>query len=150
MNIYCVRLDNDGLGNWSQGTAQRVNNDPPDPPGTGTRPDQFIPAAAVDTQGRVHIVFYDNRAYCPGVLCVSTNIWFDAYYAISTDHGASFENYSLRMPNSVSPAVSSSWYPREYNGITAVDTPGQTEVWIAYAGKDQTQVIYGNKVTIIQ
>jgi hypothetical protein len=154
MNIYCVRLDNDGLGNWSSGVAQRVNNDaPPD----GTQPDQFIPAAAVDTQGRVHVIFYDNREVCPGT-CGTSTVQYDEYYALSTDHGASFTNYSLRIPaldpHAVSfTAPSNLWYPREYNGITAVDTPGQTKIWIAYAGKNETnitQVIYGNTVTIIQ
>lgn len=52
----------------------RVNDDS----GDGT--DQFMPAVAVDEQGRIHVAFYDRRLD-PG------NLLYDVYYTSSSDSG---------------------------------------------------------------
>ena len=58
--------------------------------------DQFLPSVTVDDQGRIHVIFYDDRNYeqthnNPPTLLPK----FDVYYAVSTNQGATFTNFEL-------------------------------------------------------
>ena len=132
MNVYCVRLDNHGSGAWTAEPAVRVNDDAVV---MAPFPDQFTPSAVVDTLGRVHVIFYDNRLACTGS-CDS--IMYDEFYAVSRDHGATFANYNLRdaatQPTFPVNCIGGGFDPHEYNGIAFYDTPTATELWMTYQG----------------
>jgi hypothetical protein len=147
MNIYCVRLDRNSDGWWTASGAVRVNNDSVLP---GDRPDQVIPAATVDARGRVHVIFYDNRGSCPGTACTTPPYSFDQYYAISADHGLTFANYSLTLSGQNAAIYqTSSWDPKEYNGIALYNTSEAAEIWTSYYGKNgSTTVVLGSHLTV--
>jgi hypothetical protein len=145
MNIYCTQLYKNSAG-WTVASPVRVNNDPLI---SGNQPDQFIPAAAVDARGRIHVIFYDNRNYCTGG-CGNT-VMFDEYYAISIDHGATFANYNLRTGSDPAQvATQQGFAPHEYNGIDVSNNSETAEIWMSYQGTviGLPGVIYGSHVSV--
>jgi len=133
---------------WSVVTNEIVN-DQLSPEGEPA--DQFLPMGVVDGQGRIHVVYYDNRSdsrtECEQE--AGHGSAFDAYFAVSTDQGDSFTAYNLRtdcetkrpldfslqrQPGTTNPGIESSWSPREYNGIAFYEANGVTRLWVAYSG----------------
>ncbi len=119
---------------------------------SGQHADQFLPVGVVDSQGRVHVIYYDNRpdersgctqedGYGPA---------FDVYYAVSADGGQAFATYNLRtdceasrpldfslqrpVGSSTGPGVEAGWSPREYNGMAFYEANGVTRIWLVYSG----------------
>ena len=128
VDIFCVRLNWTGNG-WLQSRPVRVNCDD----ATVAESDQFLPAAAVDAAGRLHVAFYDDRRFDQPD--TQTNARFDVYYAVSTDRGASFRDWRLKgSPDE--PALdfnlnTANQVPGEYPGIA---TLGDRLVMITFAG----------------
>jgi len=117
MNVYVQRLDKHATG-WCLGTKVQVNDDT-----TIFESDQFLPAITVDEEGRVHVIFYDDRNYTDGASDIqpdnSANPKFDVYYAYSTNQGAAWENAEL-LALPAEPALDQGLQnqdPREYIGI---------------------------------
>jgi hypothetical protein len=120
VDVMCARADrNPATGTWVLTQHVRVNDDTP---GSDDK-DQFCPAAVVDDQGRVHVVFYDDRNYDQSD--GEAQALFDAYYAYSTDGGTTFTNIRL-TPAPYEPALDyhlindphgNSIVPGEYPGI---------------------------------
>jgi hypothetical protein len=146
-----------------------VNGDPcahPDAPQGSSQlyPDQFCPSIAVDRFGRVHLIYYSNQTTC-GISAL-THV-YDAYYALSTDQGASFTSYNLRTCSqrpaldytfaTLDPAeMSVAYSPREYIGIALDETDDEvTYVAVSYSGTayganttaDRT-AIYGQMIKV--
>lgn len=93
VDVWCARLDRaPSTGAWSITQNVRVNDDPLVP---GDDRDQFQPAAIVDGQGRVHVVFYDDRRYTQADSDPTLTAKFDAYYAYSLDGGSTFANVRI-------------------------------------------------------
>ena len=57
--------------------------------------DQFLPSVTVDDQGRIHVIFYDDRNYEQTHDPPTLQPKFDVYYAVSTNQGATFTNFEL-------------------------------------------------------
>ena len=143
INIYLVRIDySEQAHAWTSQPAVRVNTDPVV---ASPRPDQFTPAMAIDGRGRIHVTFYDNRAWYPNYPASAA---YDMYYALSVDHGLTFTNWNMWS----TPAVSGSsvFAPGEYNGIAIVDSPTAAQVWTSYTGNDQlgSTGIFGTKILV--
>jgi len=121
--------------------------------------DRFLPAVTVDNQGRIHIIFYDDRNY--DQLDYPLTIGypkFDIYYALSCDNGNSFINYKLGFPG-VDDIDFNYFQPEhrigEYIGITYYND----NVWTSYVGTDMYEeypeeppyvhqsVIYSTKIS---
>jgi hypothetical protein len=153
MDVYCRRLVFRN-GFWSNDLTVRIPHPPdpsaphPDAPIAGEYPDQFCPAAAVDRFGRIHVVYYDNRTTC-GITAIGQR--YDAWYAISTDHGRSFGVHDLRtcsqrpaLDFDLVQTIDPDFSPREYVGID-VDDRGRefTFVHVSYTG-----TVHGADATI--
>ena len=144
LDVFCATLTRSNTG-WSLGEPVRVNDDPVEvlPPDDK---DQLLPAAAVDSEGRLHIVYYDDRNYYQPDGDSAAGIKFDAFYAVSLDGGATFTNIELGTIKK-EPALQcemttygiSSIHatPGEYPGIVC---EGNT-VWIAFSGTFSAEVI---------
>ena len=92
----------------------------------GTRPPYHL-----DNAGRIHVAFYDDRDF-PAQVDTTDKAKFEAYYAVSSDNGITFQNYKLSAATG-EPAVDENLGTsgiKEYSGLTFV---GNT-VWIAFAG----------------
>lgn len=61
--------------------------------GAPAQTDQFMPALAVDDNGRLHLAFYDSRR--TGAADASENARVDAWYARSDDRGLSWSSQRL-------------------------------------------------------
>ena len=144
LDVFCATLTRSNTG-WSLAEPVRVNDDPVEvlPPDDK---DQLLPAAAVDSEGRLHIVYYDDRNYYQPDGDSADGIKFDAFYAVSLDGGATFTNIELGTIKK-EPALQcemttygiSSIHatPGEYPGIAC---EGNT-VWIAFSGTFSAEVI---------
>jgi len=155
MDVYCRRLVFRN-GFWTNDQTVRIPHRPghdpsaphPDAAIAGEYPDQFCPAAAIDRFGRIHVVYYDNRPTC-GIPSIGRR--YDAWYAISTDHGQSFDVRNLRLC-SQRPAlnfdlvqdVDAEFSPREYVGIDLDDSDRDyTFLTVSYTG-----TVHGDASTI--
>jgi len=140
VDIFCRVLTRSGAF-WSAGAPVRVNDDNVSIYPVGeTDWDQWQPAAAVDSSGRLHIVYYDYREIVQSddmILYAKFNV----YYAVSVDAGATFTNIKLSTipetprldfdPNMTSNNGGQSKYsPGEYPSIAC----NGNNTWIAYAG----------------
>lgn len=154
-DVNCVAFSRDpNTDLWTKSSPVRVNDNPID---DGT--DQFCPAAITDAKGRVHVIFYDGRAYsgaspdaCDPMAGPISR--YDVYYALSVDGGATFANYQVptitEEPVICGSLVGDNKFPGEYCGI---DVSGD-RVWLAFAGTcqndpgDQKTVIWGTTVDL--
>lgn len=105
-DIVMIRSTNGGT-TWS--SPVRVNNDP-----LNNGKDQYYPWCTVDqSNGALHIVFYDNR----NTTSDSSGVWM----ASSFDGGLTFENYQVSDANFKPKPISglASGYQGDYIGITA-------------------------------
>lgn len=130
VEVYVSRLDKQQSGKWIAQPKVRVHEDA-DPGDTDQ--DQFKPVIAVDTQGWVHVTFYDD------VMHGSQNR-FDLHWAVSTNNGAGFRH---SFPPAILPnqAVldlvldTNNPSPREYNGLDFwLDDQGKLAIWASYMG----------------
>lgn len=155
MNIYCNVLTRSGGAYWAVSERVVVAD-----PGTQYENDQLIPEVAVDNDGGVHVIFYDDREYnvnsdqADGAS--TPNPKFDVYYAYSSDSGESFTDEEIRKdpndPNDTyddetcldytrflrdpEPDFDFSPKPGEYNGITVYGD----EVWTCFTGTSQYEL----------
>ena len=105
-DIVLIRSTNGGV-TWS--SPVRVNND-----ALNNGKDQYYPWCTVDqSNGALHIVFYDNR----NTTSDSSGVWM----ATSFDGGITFENYQVSDANFKPKPISglASGYQGDYIGITA-------------------------------
>ncbi|HEX7181223.1 MAG TPA: hypothetical protein VF756_05230 [Thermoanaerobaculia bacterium] len=111
VDLYLTKSTDRGV-TWS---PPRVINGDGDPPG-----DQFFPWIEVDRQGRVHIVFYDTRHTDQEDGSAAALV--DAYYAVSTDGGATWSEHRLTPAPFSSGAPYPSWlasqFLGDYNGLS--------------------------------
>lgn len=143
MNVYCSRFErtyqDPANPNNDQWTVDRaLVSDAVDV--TGTHSDQFLPMAAIDRFGRIHVAFYDNRATeCQALPCNA----YGVYYTYSGDSGASFVDNRRLSPCAGGYDLEFSTFetglaaisPREYNGIELDEyDPDLTTVWLSYMG----------------
>ncbi|HYO16204.1 MAG TPA: sialidase family protein [Thermoanaerobaculia bacterium] len=112
VDLYLTRSTDRGT-TWS--TPQVINGDG-DPPG-----DQFFPWIEVDRKGRLHLVFYDTRN--TDQEDGAPEAWIDAYYAVSSDRGATWSEHRLTRRPFTSAAPHPSWlasqFLGDYNGLSA-------------------------------
>ena len=126
-DIVLIRSTNGG-NSWS--SPIRVNND-----ALNNGKDQYFPWCTVDqTNGLLHVVFYDNRHTTSD----SSGVWM----ASSFDGGINFENYKVSDANFKPKPISglASGYQGDYIGITAAngkayplwsdDRTGNYQAWI--------------------
>lgn len=136
VNIYLRKLTRLLGSIWSVGGRVKVNNDV-----TPYESDQFLPSVTVDDQGRIHIIFYDDRNYnlTSDQEDNSPDPKFDVYYAFSDDQGAGFTNFELY---GIPPAPALEFgltgspfaNPGEYIGISFYERGPATEVWTSFTG----------------
>lgn len=122
---------------WAALDPVRVNDDDPD---LGEF-DQFTPTAAVGSDGRLHITYYDDRRHAQDD-DTSSAPRFDFFYTFTDSAGSAFLN-SQRMygPNQDEPELDyqrlSGWVfpdrPGEYNGIGI----GADGVWLSFTGTSE-------------
>ncbi|MFH0944844.1 MAG: sialidase family protein [Planctomycetota bacterium] len=136
LDVFCATLTKSG-DYWSLGTPVRVNDDPVTVLPVDDK-DQLLPKPAVDNEGRLHIVSYDDRNYYQPDGDSAIGIKFDAFYAVSLDGGATFTNIELgTIPKEPALQCGLTTYgipiystPGEYPGIVC---EGNT-VWITFSG----------------
>jgi len=103
--------------------------------------DQFTPTLMVDSLGRVHVTFYDDRNY--DQVDADPAAKFDMYYAMLAEYDAQNPNWTevLLPPDPNNPGDPNSWAfdstrfidgPREYQGIC--EDPWRDRIWTAYTG----------------
>ena len=147
VNIYLRVLTRSG-GYWAADDRILVNNDD-----TDFESDQFRPAVTVDTQGYIHILFYDDREYTdpdpndpqedqqPDG---SADAKFDAFYAYAplddldfqSDPEQNRELYAVPAEPAVDGELNlwKGYELGEYNGITSFFGAGRHEVWTSFSG----------------
>jgi hypothetical protein len=138
-DIVMIRSTNGG-STWS--APIRVNND-----AINNGKDQYYPWCAVDqSNGQLHVVFYDNR----NTTTDSSGVWM----ATSNDGGLTFENFQISNANFKPKPISglASGYQGDYIGITAAngkayplwadDRTGNYQAW-------STVVTFGPSITHI-
>jgi hypothetical protein len=158
MNVYLLRFERLPLADYWAVTCVQVNDEPP-----GSTADQFTPVMDVDSRGWIHMVYYDNQpaAGNPGL-----GMKYDAWYALSTDHGQTFQRWNLRTNPEAQVALNielrgngilPNWSVREYNGIALYESGNQTRVWTTYSGttrpgpgedSNHRTVIYGQQIVV--
>ena len=136
-DIVMIRSTNGGT-TWS--SPVRVNND-----AINNGKDQYYPWCAVDqSNGQLHVVFYDNR----NTTADSSGVWM----ATSNDGGLTFENFQVSNANFKPKPISglASGYQGDYIGVTAAngkayplwadDRTGNYQAW-------STIVTFGPSIT---
>lgn len=123
---------------------------------------------AVDSNGWVHVLFYDNRpAFVDDPACNEPGYTgkYDIYYALSTDYGQTFTVRNLRLNCDQEPAldldlqgsgVPAGFSPHEYNGLAIYESGGSTRVWTLYTGTSDhpeddplhRSVIFGQQIVV--
>lgn len=123
--------------------------------------DQFTPTLMVDSLGRVHVTFYDDRNY--DQVDDDDAAKFDMYYAMLAEYDAIDPVWveTLLPPDPDNPNDPNTWAfdstrfidgPREYQGIC--EDPYRDWIWTAYTGTNILEpdselfdtVIYANRV----
>jgi len=139
-DIFFRKLTRMTFNSWLAGPQIRVNDDPVLP-----ESDQFMPSIVVDNQGRIHVVFFDDRRFDQDD--TDSTAKFDAFYAWSEDGGQTWNNQRLFLdpndpqdPAALDLSVAPIGYPvREYIGITFFEDVGGTHVMTAYHGTDPNE-----------
>ncbi len=107
--------------------------------------DQFMPAVDIDTNGRIHVIFYDDRKYTDGPDGdqqpdgpATPAPKFDVFYASSSDGGQQWSNAELfAVPPE--PAMDFSRGPLgsfQFGDYIGIDV-GTDRVWTSYMGTAQ-------------
>ena len=130
----CFSYSANGGSTWS--SAIRINND-----AQNNGKNQFQPWTAVDnTNGKVSVVFYDNRDTYQSDSC-------DVFAAVSSDHGGSFTNIKVSdHPQRIAPLNGyADGYYSDYIGLTAANDvlyPAWTD------SRNGVAQIYTSRVTL--
>lgn len=95
---------------------------------TAAGTDRFMPMMTIDRLGRIHISYFDDRAYSQAD--TDPNPKFDLYYSTSLDGGSTYQEQEVVSNALDFCATPDNFQPREYAGIEARDG----FVWIAYPG----------------
>ncbi len=155
MNVYLQALTRSSNG-WCAADRVEVNDAISE-----HKADQFMPQVAVDSDGGVHVIFYDDRQYVEQADDANTpEPQFDVYYAFSSDGGQTFvANIELaKDPNGADPNEACLDYelldgfklpnrPGDYNGICVYGD----EVWTSFTGtwQDELDLDPDNNPTVI-
>jgi len=143
VDVFLVVLEKMAGYNWCPSSRIRVNAD--NPPGEVA--DQFLPAVTVDTAGRIHVIYYDDRDFIDQVDGqTEPPAKFNVYYAYSTDGADTWDYEKLFAPRPDPPALDMGhdivnyFEPGEYIGISYYrDTQEERdEVWTAFTGTEET------------
>jgi hypothetical protein len=147
VNVYLnVLTRNPTTDEWTDGGRITVNQDP-----TNVESDQFLPAVAVDEQGRVHVVYYSDYRYRTGPeqqTDDTLNPKFDAHYVVVTfPQGVPAFDWFELVSDPNEPAIDftvnltwNNWAmggygPGEYNDIWFKKDPFDgSNIWTAIAG----------------
>jgi hypothetical protein len=105
VDLYFMK-STDGGNSWS---IPKVINGDSDPAG-----DQFFPWLEVDSEGRIHMLFYDTRGIAQNDN--AANMTFNAYYSYSDDGGETWSEFQLN-PVPFSSAVGQSFFIGDYLGM---------------------------------
>ena len=146
-DIYINRLVRQG-NRWTAGNRIKVNNDD-----TPWESDQFLPSVTVDDRGYVYVIFYDDRNYAQADGQNEPRARYDAFCAVSKNHGSTFANFELAGA-SPGPALDfnlSGHKPGEFIGIACWDK----NVWTSYSGThgaaaetSHQTVIYSSRIVV--
>jgi hypothetical protein len=138
VDVYLAKISY-SAGSWSAGPVTKINPDPV--PCSDDHSDQFQPHITIDAEGRVHVVYYDDSAFCQ-IDSASTAL-FGVRYSRSCNGGTTWQHTLLPAP-----FPNTAWFdtsllpaghpgPLEYNGITFVDlVPGGSAVYAVFLGTD--------------
>jgi hypothetical protein len=138
LNVYVARFEEGADGRWSIVSLATIAPEAVSP--DGVRADQYLPYLVVDSRGRLHVLWYDNR---PAHGDAGFSFGFDAWYAVSRDHGATFARFDLRTsPDQPRPLdlsllgtlVHYGWSSREYSGLALYEEGDTTHVYVTYVG----------------
>lgn len=149
VDIKCARLDRDQSGAWSIAQIVTVNSWLSY---VGDDADQCVPGATIDSSGRIHVIYYDDRRFNQSDNVSAAK--FDMYYAASTDHGSSFTEHQINSgPAILDYGLNLSGEPGEYPGI-AVNATNPNQLWVAFMGSSALEsasndqsVIYVSRIT---
>lgn len=146
---------------WTASNPLRVNDDNP----LQNISDQYLPDIAVDSEGVIHVIFYDDRDFTQDD--DETDVKFHVYYAYSDDSGANFStNVRFHLedpedPPSTDPCVDEEAHATtvyyefgEYIGLAIREIgDGLREVWTSYSGtsaivedEDEQSVIWSTRI----
>ena len=146
VDVFLTVLERSGSYWYVAGEPRiRVNNDPND-----VVSDQYLPAVTVDTQGRIHIIFYDDRSFADQNDQTADPV-FDAYYAYAPLDDLDFQSdpernrrlyAELDPPHPPDPPaldfsldIWEGFEAGEYIGITSSSFGvGRREVWTSFTG----------------
>lgn len=119
VDLWLTRSD-DGGGNW---TAPVVISADPDPPG-----DQFFPWLEIDGAGRLHLLYFDTSLTVQSD--AAANAWIDAFYATSSDRGATWTSHRLTASSfdSALTDLGGGQFIGDYNGMAILGD----RVWPVY------------------
>ena len=142
VDVFLVVLEKMAGYNWCPSSRIRVN----EPDDFNETSDQFLPAVTVDTAGRIHVIYYDDRDFIDQVDGqTDPPAKFNVYYAYSIDGG---ENWTYRklfaLPDraalDMGDDIVGYFEPGEYIGISYYrDTQEQRdEVWTSFTGTART------------
>lgn len=130
VEVYVTRLDRQPSEDWLANPKVRVHEDRD--PGDSDK-DQFKPVITVDTQGWVHVVFYDDIMH-------GANDRFDLHWAVSTNNGVGYRHSypPVILPNEAMLDLeldTTKPSPREYNGLDFfLDDQGTLTIWTSFMG----------------
>ena len=140
MDVFVNTINRVGNA-WFFGTPTQL----PSPTPTGCNPldedsDQIQPALSVDGDGRVHVLYYDDRDFCQPD-SEKDFAKYDVVYAASCNGGQAFSVAVLKPAASNGPALldydleGPGWDVREYNGLAwSVSPTGTLQSWGAFTG----------------
>lgn len=155
-DVFITRAHKEAGGYWGFDTRHGFSDpDPPDPvPPDPVDPetDQFLPIVDVDSNGDVHVIYYDDRRI--DQLDNVVGPIYNIIYAVSTDAGASYTEFELDS------GQNQPWLdlrldpqhpgPREYVGLQVFESAAGPEVWVGALGTLDTTteptVIYGFEI----
>lgn len=128
---------------WTASNPLRVNDDQVN---QNSIADQYLPDIAVDSEGVIHVIFYDDRDFIQDD--DETNVRFHVYYAYSDDGGENFSpNVRFYLEDPEDPPASDPCLDEdshattvyyelgEYIGLTVRTIgDGAREIWTSYSG----------------
>ena len=128
---------------WYLGVPTQLPNPNPistcDPVDPDT--DQFLPMLTVDSEGRVHVLYYDDRNFCQQDTVLDDLAKFDVVYGVSCNGAQSFQTALLKPAGSHGVAYLDyekellDWDVREYNGLAWTERlTGTIRIWSAISG----------------
>lgn len=147
VDVFYVKLTRHyflGEPYWTASNPLRVNDDDAE----DHISDQFLPTIVVDSQGVIHVVFYDDRDFPDQDENTASSVQFNVYYAYSTTGGATWApNQVLYLDPQADPADDACldlledeaddlmFHLGEYIGIAVREMGnGEREVWTSYTG----------------